>query len=170
MKRIFALLLTVCLLTSLCACGTPATPEKENKPDNTVTKYEIGQTWTVDGQWSLVINSVTATEDRNEFAETNPAAVYIIDYTYTNIGYTDASGLMDGLFFNVDETIVDSKGIMGYSYPGDIVKYAKETPVGATCNAEACIGVDNAGSFEITVIHYDGNSQKQSATFSLNVE
>ena len=116
-----------------------------------------------------MVNSVTATEDRNEFAETNPAAVYVVDYTYTNIGYTDQSGLMDGLFFGMDDSIVDSAGVMGYSYPGDVTKYANEAPVGATCNAQSCVGVDNAGTFKINVIQYDGNGNKQTATFVVNV-
>lgn len=32
-------------------------------------EYKIGETWTVPGQWSLTINSVEETADRNEFEE-----------------------------------------------------------------------------------------------------
>ena len=45
---------------------------------------------------------------------------------------------------------MDSTGKMGYSYPGDVTKYAQSVPVGAFCEAQACIGVDNPGSFKIT--------------------
>ena len=68
------------------------------------------------------------------------AAVYILNYTYENIGYEDA--YMDGLFISLDTGIVDSAGKMGYSYPGDISAFAQETPVGASCQAQVCIGVD----------------------------
>ncbi len=129
----------------------------------------IGETWTVDGQWSLTITGVTATEERNEFSDKSPAAVYVVDYTYTNIGYVDDSGIMDGLFFSMDDGIVDSAGAMGYSYPGDISNYPTETPIDATCNAQVCIGVDNAGSFQLQVSQYDGTGTEQSATFYVEV-
>lgn len=141
---------------------TAEEPEKKSE-------FSIGETWTVDGQWNLTVTGVTATEDRNEFSDKNPAAVYIVDYTYTNIGYEDESGIMDGLFFSMEDTIVDSSNVMGYSYPGDISNYPTETPIGATCNAQACIGVDNPGSFKISVSKYDGTGTEQSATFCIEV-
>lgn len=42
--------------------------ENEQKKD-TVKEYKIGETWTVDGQWRLTVNSVKETEDRNQFSE-----------------------------------------------------------------------------------------------------
>lgn len=82
------------------------------------------------------------TKDRNEYSDKNPAAVYVVTYTYENIGYVDEDG------------IVDSTGKMGYSYPGDVTKYAQSVPVGAFCEAQACIGVDNPGSFRMTRVSY----------------
>lgn len=134
--------------------------ESSKKEDGT---YKIGETWTVDGQWSLTVNSVEETPYRNEFSESNPAAVYIITYTYTNLG---RSG---GLFMSMDNTIVDNSEKMGYSYPGEINLYAKETPAGATCQAQCCIGVDNPGSFEIYMDEYDDNGEEQKAIFSIEL-
>lgn len=150
--------------TDQASTAATATTEPEEK------EYAIGETWTVDGQWSLTIDSVSVYNDRNEFSEKNPAAVYIIDYTYTNIGYEDESGIMDGLYMDISENIIDSAGFMGYSYPGDIINYPKETPVGASCKAQVCVGVDNAGSFKLNVSQYDGNNDKQSATFNVTVQ
>ncbi len=132
-----------------------------------VPALAIGDTWTVDGQWSVTITGVTETTDRNEFSDKNPEAVYIVDYEYTNLGYED--DIMDGLYISLDDMIVDSAGVMGYSYPGNITDYAVETPVGATCHAQECIGVDNAGDFRITISKYDGNDAKQSETFLVTV-
>ena len=42
--------------------------ENQQKKD-TVKEYKIGETWTVDGQWRLTVNSVKETEDRNQFSE-----------------------------------------------------------------------------------------------------
>ena len=77
---------------------------------------------------------------------------------------------MDGLYISIEDSIVDSAGTMGYSYPGDITNHPKETPVGATCNAQACIGVDNAGNFTLNVIQYDGDGKKQSAKFNIDAQ
>ncbi len=129
--------------------------------------FGIGDTWTVDGQWSLTITGVEETEDRNEYSEKSPAAVYIVTYKYENLGYKDQSGIMDGLFFDMDDGIVDSTGKMGYSYPGDVTMYAQEVPEGAYCEAQSCIGVDNTGAFTIHVTKYDGTGTKQEATFTV---
>lgn len=132
--------------------------------------YEIGDTWTVAGQWSLTIDSVEEIEDRNEYADTDPAAVYLVTYTYENLGYEDASGIMNGLFIDLSGGIVDANKKMGYSYPGDLTMYPQETPVDAKCEAQACIGVDNAGNFKINVSMYDGNEEEQKATFLVVVD
>ena len=89
-------------------------------------------------------------------------------FTYKNVGYED--DFMDGLFFLMDDRIVDAGGKMGYSYPGDISMYPQEAPVGATCTGQVCIGVENPGSFKIYVDSYDGNDEKQSAIFAVNVD
>lgn len=130
-------------------------------------EYKLGETWIVDGQWKLTVESLLQTQDRNEYADTNPAAVYIVTYTYENLGYED--DVMDGLFISLEDGIVDSAKKMGYSYPGDISIYPQETPIGAVCQAQACIGVDHAGSFKINVNQYDGNNTKQSATFAVDI-
>ena len=129
--------------------------------------YKIGETYVVEGQWKITVNSITATDDRNEYSDKNPAAVYLVTYTYENLGYDD--DIMNGLYISLDDGIVDSAGKMGYSYPGDISMYPQETPVGASCQAQACIGVDNAGSFKINFYNYDSNGQKQSAVFEIDV-
>lgn len=177
-KKLTTFLVAALLLLSLVGCGGPEAETQDNSTPQTTdsskveekTTFKIGETWVVDGQWELTVTSVTETKERNEFADTTPAAVYIVDYTYKNINYTDASGLMDGLFFNLDDTIVDNSGKMGYSYPGELTVYAKETPVGATCDGQVCVGVDNEGDFKITVTQYDSNSVKQQATFDIKVD
>lgn len=131
-------------------------------------EYKIGETWTVPGQWALTINSVEETADRNEYEERQPGAVYIVSYTYENLGYEDE--YMDGLFLNIEfGKIVDSSGKMGYAYPGNVTMYPNEAPVGAVCDAQACIGVENPGSFKIHFSNYDGTSTNQSAVFSIDL-
>lgn len=136
----------------------------------TKTEYNIGETWTVDGQWSLTITGVQATTDRNRYSDKEPAAVYIVDYTYENLGY-EGSEFMPGLYINLEMgTIIDRTKKLGYSYPGRTSKNPSEIPVGVSCDAQSCVGVDNAGSFSIMISKYDWNNQRQEATFNLAVD
>lgn len=129
--------------------------------------YKIGEAYVVEGQWKITVDSVEATDDRNEYSDKKPNAVYVVTYTYENIGYE--SDYSDGLYIDLEDGIVDNAGKMGYSYPGDVTLYPQETPIGASCEAQACIGVDNPGSFKINFTDYDGNGEKQSAVFEITV-
>lgn len=141
--------------------GTDAEPEEE-------VVYGIGDTWTVDGLWSLTITGVEEVAERNQYADENPAVVYRVDYTYSNLGYE--SDIWDGLYIDLaDSAIVDSTGKMGRPYYyGDAVS-PLETPVGATCEAQACIGMDNAGDFTLTFTEYDNDYNEYTATFKISV-
>ena len=181
MKRFFIALLLCVFMLSGCSSETDTTANTNNTSSSTESvkpeepekldsekEYHIGDTWTVDGQWSLTINSITETDFRNEFSDTNPSHVYMIDYSYENLGYKDANGIMNGLYFDLEiSQIVDSSGVMGASYPGEITNYAQETPVGAKCNARSCIGVDTSGTITLHISQYDGNSVEHKATFVL---
>lgn len=165
-KKLTAIVLTGALvLLTACSDSDSGSGKKSKKKDY----YTIGETWTVDGQWSLTITGVTETTERNEYADEKPAAVYIVDYEYTNIGYEDEDGIAKGIFFDMEDTIIDSNGVMGYSYPGDVARNPNEAPIGSTCKAQACIGVDNAGDFRITESHYDSDGDEHSATFLIEV-
>ena len=77
---------------------------------------------------------------------------------------------MDGLYFIMDDVIVDSTGSLGRPYVISVDKEPLETPVGETCEAEVGIALDNPGSFVLYVSDYDGNGTKQSASFKIDVE
>lgn len=124
-KKLTAIVLTgALLLLTACSDSDSGSGRKSKKKDY----YTIGETWTVDGQWSLTVTGVTETAERNEYADEKPAAVYIVDYEYTNIGYEDENGVLNGIYFNMEDTIVDSGGIMGYSYPNDVARNPNEAP------------------------------------------
>lgn len=70
--------------------------------------YKIGESYVVEGQWKITVDSVETTDDRNEYSDKNPAAVYLVTYTYENLGYDD--DIMNGLYISLDDGIVDSAG------------------------------------------------------------
>lgn len=172
-KKLLFIVLSLVLCIGLIGCGggdsdTASGSEPEQKEKDVV--YGIGDTWEVDGQWKLTIDSVTVTDQRNEFADTEPAEVIIVNYTYENLGYEDSDGYMDGLFLDLEMAqIIDSGGQMCQSYPAvETINYAQEAPVGATCNAQAAIGLTTAGApVKLILNEYDGNGNKQKATFEL---
>ena len=170
MKKILSMFLVIVMCFAFVGCGgdEDANTDEPKGSAKTETTYGIGDTWEVEGQWKLTIDGVTITDERNEYADEEPAQVVIVDYSYENIGYEDEDGIMDGLYFAIDnEQIVDSAGEMGYSYPID-AKYPDEVPVGARCSAQAAIGFNNAGnSFTLYINTYDGNGNEQKATFKI---
>lgn len=152
----------------------PTVPTSTN-PQNEIQELKVGETWTVEGQWNLTINSVTTTTERNQFSEKTPSQVIIVTYSYENLGYEDKNGIMEGLYFSLDAnntTVIDGNGEVAYSYPGNVKTYAKETPVGAKCmNAQTCIGLNNKSeNITMNVSKYDGSGKQQKVKFTLKVD
>lgn len=67
-KKLTAIVLTgALLLLTACSDSDSGSGKKSKKKDY----YTIGETWTVDGQWSLTVTGVTETAERNEYATKN---------------------------------------------------------------------------------------------------
>lgn len=140
-----------------------------NKPDANKT-YKVGETWKVDGLWSLTFNSVTTTDDRNQFSDKTPDQVVILDYSYESLGYSGQ--IMDLYVSSSHFKIVDQNGNVASTYPASTTKSPQETPVGAKCvGAQEAYGLDDE-SKKITVYveMYDNNYNKHKATFVLDVK
>ena len=136
----------------------------DEAPASNQQEFHIGETWEVPGKFKVTVSSVVASDYRNQFDDSNPGAVYVITYTYENIG------LNDDLYVNMDGKIVDNAGKMGTSYPGDYSMYPQAVPTGANCEAEAWIAVETPGSFKSYVSIYDDEYNEHSAVFSLDVQ
>ena len=176
-KKLLAILLSLTFVFAFTACGDSsestsdtAGSDEAATEETTVeeTVYGVGDTWTVDGQWNFTIDSVEATDQRNEFEESNPEQVIYIKYHYENLGYEDEDGIMDGLYIS-PEQVIDSDGNVCTEYPinpEDI--YPQETPVGAKCTAGIAFGLAKAGSpVTMNLSVYDGHGTEQTAKFNL---
>lgn len=109
--------------------------------------FSIGETATIkdaySGTYELTINSVEKTSDRNPYANSNPAEVYKITYTYKLL--SQGSDTSFGLYVGDFDSVIDNTGSTGDNYYPDIpTKYPQELKiVGTTCTAETFVGVNN---------------------------
>lgn len=140
-----------------------------NKPVSNKT-YKVGDTWTVNGLWTLTFNSVTTTDERNKFSDDNPDQVVVLDYTYENLGYE--GNFMDLYISSSSFKVVDANGNVADTYPAGTTKYPQETPIGARCvGAQEAYGlIDESDKITVYVELYDNNYKKFKATFVLSVE
>lgn len=90
------------------------------------------------GAYTVCINAIKKTDERNSFSQKNPGEVYIVDYTYSNLNMEDPLFISD-----YDFNLIDEKGMMGYHYPGNIKLYPLETFKGARCNAQMTLASHN---------------------------
>lgn len=151
-------------LDTLTDGSTDDSATEDNSSSQETQEFSVGDTWEVDGLFKVTVNSVEESDYRNEFDESDPGAVYLITYTYENIGITDE------LYVDMESQIVDNSGKMGTSYPGDYELYPQAVPVGASCEAQACIAVENPGAFKDYVSIYDDDYNEYSAIFNLDVQ
>lgn len=129
------------------------------------TIYGLGETWTVEGSFSLAFTSVTQTDERNEYSDKTPAQVVILNYDYENIG------IKDGLYIS-DFTVMDANGEVASTYPATITTYPQETPVGAKCvGAQEIYGLNNVSqAVKVICELYDDSYKQYTATFELAVQ
>lgn len=160
-----------------CASSDDASDSQSKSEEKTESKeedktYKLGETWEVPGQFKLTINSITPTEERNEYADEEdgaPNTVYVIDYTYENLGFDASDTSLNGLYFDLSlYPTVDAGGKMAHSYPIDVT-YPQETPEGAVCDAQAAIAVENPGTITIHAYQYVGDKEEK-ATFEITPE
>ena len=128
--------------------------------------YKVGDTIeikTKEGSYTLSVDKVEKTSDRNQFDESKPADVFKITYTYTNIS------LADNLYVSeADFGLIDSTGTMGYSYPGSVNKYPNETIKGAKCTAEMTLASHTSG--DKLILTYRDNFLSDSADVYIQVD
>lgn len=156
MKKILSLLLALGLCFGLTGCSDEDTKPKENNTKDEINEdkqdekkddekdeakvYGIGETVTYseDGKnlINFVVNSVKITEDRNQFDDSNPAQVIVINYTYENIADKD-----DVYISSLNFKVIDEGGNVCETYPAGANLYPQATPIGAKSTGEEAYGL-----------------------------
>lgn len=169
-KRVFTFFMGFCFLL-LAACSE-VTSSSSNKAASTASsqaakEYVAGDTVTVDGsagKYSVTINSATISKDQNEFADSQPGEIIIIDYSYANISCKDDISVSE-LYFHV----YDSDGKALETYPASSVKGATSISAGKHSSASIAYGLDNKGK-QITLELYDIFESNRIATYTIDIK
>ncbi|MBQ6154096.1 MAG: protein kinase [Ruminococcus sp.] len=120
--------------------------------DATGATIHVGDTWEVDGLFFITINSITETTERNKYDTTDPAAVYIVDFTYGNIGCKE-----DEVYFSFTLDTKDAAGKdVDYYTLTDVSVNPDFLAMGETLHCTQVIAVSKAGTVTSTQWAYDG--------------
>ena len=135
---------------------------------NGAKTFRRGETATIHdtlwGTYELTINSISFTDERNEYDNTKPAEVYKINYTYKLLSKGSCTEM--GLWIDGFSNYADSTGEMGGNYPDSVVNYPKElVNVGNFCTAEAFVGVNNPTTKLTITQEYYTSTGNDSVTF-----
>jgi len=144
--------------------GSSSTAKQETKV------YGPGETWTVDGEFSLTFTSAAATADRNQFSDKTPAQVVVLNYDYANIGVVKS--VQDLYISSSQFKVIDANGEMASTYPATTAGSPQPTPIGAkSVGCQCAYGLNNP-SPEVTVnVEVYGNNYKAyDAVFKLPVQ
>lgn len=98
--------------------------------EHTFGMGDIIEVSTSEGEYTLTIESIRKTAERNEYEKRMPEAVYEITYSYSNISM-DSPLYIDEYSF----ILIDGHGNTGYSYPVFSDIYPQETVKGARSRA-----------------------------------
>lgn len=119
--------------------------------------YGPGETWTVDGDFSLTFTAANETDFRNEFADTSPAQVIVLSYDYSNIGHE--KDVMDLYISSVSFYVIDESGEIAETYPVTGTTYPQEIPIGAaSLGAQEAFGLKNASREVMVYVEIYGNN------------
>lgn len=131
--------------------------------------YSMGQKATINssgGQYSVTIDSAKAGASRNEYADTQPKRVILINYSYENISCKQ-NITVDELYFHV----YDASGKLLETYPStDASNPSSTISAGKHNSASVAYGLDNSSN-QITLELYDVfDFDKRVATYTIDLQ
>lgn len=124
--------------------------------------YGVGDTYKYKDNYSLKIDSVKTTKERNQFADKKAKEVVIVTYTYENLN-SDKDLFIDSMAFKA----YDAEGNAVDTYPSDIEKMPKAVSKGRKCTAQIAYAVNSGDTLELE--YYDNMfNSKKDTIFKLN--
>lgn len=175
MKKLLLLITTIVLSIALVACDDGSTNTSSNDADETsendttnntndaeeeeeTGSLTVGDTAEFD-EMKFTLKSVTTTDERNEFADTEPTAVIKIEYELEN--YSD-----EDIPYGAEITVYDAEGNQMEAYPLD--NSMGSLAPGKKVQGVEHHGVDAVGTIEI---HFEPLlSFEDAAVFEVDVQ
>ena len=112
-----------------------------NKEIGTMIVNEPFNVTTEDGEYTVTIEGIRETAERNEFSKKEVQKVVILDYAYQNISFGQNSS-RDLYIDEYSFQVLDDEGNVLDTYPiYDENRTVKSTPIGGKCKASATFGV-----------------------------
>ena len=163
-KLKYALLLVLCgIVYMLFAAGsgtevtTTSVDTGTEAKTSEIAKYKLNEDiyiTTNSGKYRIKFTNVSETSDRNQFADTNPKRVVILEYEYENLTKTS-----DLYVSNMSFNAYDKENNKLDTYPASI-KYPSNVGTGRKTTASVAYGLDSDNNY-IELDYYDNmfNSQ-----------
>ncbi|MEG0327782.1 MAG: lipoprotein [Erysipelothrix sp.] len=179
MKKV---LIALVVLLVLSGCSSKVEDKQEqNKPvaskektkEKTKEKEEpkifgLGEPVTVSEKgkdlYTFTVNSVTTTDERNQFSDKKVEQVIVINYSYENIADPE-----DVYIFSSHFTVIDEEGNVSETYPAGSNVHAQKAPMGAKSHGEESFGLV-AQSSKIKFVFSPNMFGDLKAQFELPVE
>lgn len=148
--------------------------------------YQIGQSWTVDGEWSFKVDAVKEVAVKNSAeakAEGNAGHYVAINYSYTNLGFDDSANFEDGIntglaFSKANFSVSDALNANNWASgnPGPF-HYAGMDSIASVKPGQSVKGAawvyifeNSPKTIQLSVGHYDSALKLHEANFVLPVE
>jgi hypothetical protein len=136
--------------------STEIANESIDKVDDSKDKLmnmEIGKDYTIEGstgEYSINIEGIRFTNDRNQFSDIKAEHVVFLDFNYSNISESEETYVFSSNF-----KIIDEEGNILDTYPvSDNNRRSKKLPIGAKCNASEAYAMPT-NSKTLKVLFYD---------------
>lgn len=159
------LLLTFLLCTLIFSFGGCNAASSTTKKDIIFGLNETANVKASYGDYSLTITDVKESFNKNEFADSQPQRIIIVDYKYENINCTQDI-TVSYLYFKA----YDSKGSLLEVYPSTEVKNPSNISAGGNHSASIAYGLNNdENSIKLKFYNVDySNMSKPYCTFELS--
>ncbi|OCN05875.1 hypothetical protein A4S06_07480 [Erysipelotrichaceae bacterium MTC7] len=149
MRKFLSMFLVLGMMFALVGCNEGEASKKEDveeiENDGSDTKKEDEKVYGIgevieyaeddDVKYTFVINSVSLSEERNQFEESNPAQVVKINYSYENVNDDE-----DVYISSMNFTVVDGGGNVCDTYPNG-GEYPQAAPKGAKSSGDEFYGL-----------------------------
>lgn len=116
--------------------------------------FKVGETWVLDGEWEVTVNSATTHYLCNRYEEYTDGQVVLIEYTYKNIG-------QEGEFWARVDGAYDAEGETADGYACGHDKFPKKCIAGTRCTASEAYILNNDSDTVIVCFELYNSQQER---------